>query len=262
MNKTHVRQSIAALLVLGFAASGCAVDANDAEPAQKVVVPSQEVFDYAPDGEVIDVPKAATPALAEKGSVTVPYGPTYTQAVTLAPNQSVSFSTSGGSVGVDPVLVLFVRHDNSTNWQTAFTTQVGTNTLAINDDTNGLHSSITYRNNRGVTLNARLMVFAYLDRIGTATLTGPGSPGTVTIAAGGFKLSAGAAGKAWTSGTTGGGDPWLFTFGETAGVGIGDGNWRDDKAAGVFDSEITGNHAKTMWYVANGWNAGTTTINN
>ena len=106
------------------------------------------------------------------------------------------------------------------------------------------------------------MVFAYHSTTGSVTLTDQtGARVAALVTAGGVELSAGTAGTAWTSDTTGGMDPWLFTFGPP-GAGTGDGNWEDDKTSSSRDSEIAGNHAKTMWYVAHGWNSGTTTINN
>ena len=264
MNKTHLRHSIASLLVLGFAA-GCAVDTDEPAAVEaKVAQPSAEVFDYAPEGEVIEVPKDTT-VLDAKGSWNSKFGSTYTQAVTIQPNQNVRFTTSGGTVGVDPVMVLFVRHDNSTNWQVAaeFTQRIGINTLAFNDDTAYPHSSINYTNNRGYTLNARLMVFAYRDSTGEVTLRNDvtGLTTTAQVAAGGWSQQPGTAGKAWTS-NSGGGDTWLFTFSGTPGAGVtGDGFWNDDKA-GYGDSEIQGVHQLPRWYVTHGFSTGTTTVNN
>ena len=265
MIKTHVRHSIAALLVLGFAASGCAVDTDESAPLEeKVAQPSQEVFDYAPEGETIEVPKQAA-VLDAKGSQVSKFGHTYTQSVVIDPNQTVSFKTSGGSVGVDPVLVLFNRTDGiaEIGLSTEYTKKIGINTLAFNDDSVGLHSAVTFTNNRGHRLNAHLMVFAYQDRTGTVTLTNNITGGTTTadVSAGGWQLPPGNTGKAWTS-NSGGGDPWLFTVSSTAVVGsAGDGFYNDDKA-GFGDSEIPGVHAEWRWYVANGWGSGTTTINN
>jgi len=267
MTKTHVRHSIAALLVLGFAAAGCAVDTDEsAAVGEKVAVPSQEAFDYAPEGEQIEFVKEK-PDLSAKGSITVPYAPAHTEAVTIGPFQTVTFSTSAGSAGVDPVLVLFKRHDNSTAFGTSpFQQQVGTVVLAVNDDfaAPDRNSRITYTNPQNNTLNARLMVFAWISSTGTTTLTGPTSATvkSVGVVAGGYTLAPSASGQAWTSGTTGGGDPWLFTFGTSPGNPQGDGNWQDDSPNGGLDSLISGNPNKSLWYVASGWNSGTTTINN
>jgi hypothetical protein len=261
MTKLHVRNSIAALMVLGFAASGCSAEVGDSpEVEEKVKVPSTQVFEYAPDGEEIDVPKSV-PALEAKGSVTVPFGVTHVQSITITPGQNVSISTSGGSVGVDPVLALFRRHDNSATFGgSPFTQQVGTTVLAINDDTNGLHSSISYTNNTGGTLNAFLMVFAWDNRIGTVNLSN--GQNNVQVVAGGRLMAAGSAGFAATTSTSPvGGDPWLFTFGEFPGHNVGDGNWNDDSPAGGRDSLISGNQPQTQWYVAHAYTgSGTTTI--
>lgn len=255
--KTHVRHSIAALLVLG-AASGCAVDMDESAPvAEKVAVPSQQVFDYAPDGDFEAVKATQEDPLEAKGSFSRPSGSTYVQPLTIGINQTVSFSTSGGSAGADPVLVLFRRHDNQTGFvEPPYNIQRGIQTLAINDDTNGLHSSISYRNTSGRVENAWIMAFAYSSSLGTVNLTGPSGTTVATLAAGSVRAS-GTAGSAWTSGSTN--DPWLFTFNVVA--GRGDGNWRDD-STGTVESSISGNTSLEMWYVAHGWTSGTTTINN
>jgi hypothetical protein len=266
MTKLHVRNSIAALMVLGFAASGCSAEVDSPEVEEKVVVPSTQVFEYAPEGEEIPVAKS-TPVLDAKGSITLPFGPTHVQAMTITPGQNVSISTSGGSVGVDPVLVLFRRHDNSNVFAASpYTQQVGTTVLAINDDINPFpdrNASISYTNNTGSTLNAWLMVFAYNTSTGTTNLSN--GQNNVQVVAGGFQLGAGATGQAATGNTNPtppSGDPWLFTFGTQPGHAVGDGFWQDDKAVGVRDSLITGNHAQTQWYVAHGFSSGTTTITN
>jgi hypothetical protein len=251
-----VRHSIGALFVLSLAASGCAVGSDAAPTGEKVVLPSEEVFEFAPEGVEINVEKAEQEdPLEAKGAFSRTFGPTYTQAVTIANGQTVSFSTSGGTVGVDPVLVLFRRHDNLAAFPVNYTERVGIQTLAINDDSVGIHSSITYTNTTGVTENARLMVFAWNNSTGQVNLSGVG---TVDVRAGSVRTS-GTAGQAWTTGSTGSGDPWLFTF--DLGFG-GNGVWNDD-SNGTFESTITGATSLTMWYVAHGWGAGgTTTINN
>lgn len=264
MTKTHVRHSIAALLVLAFAASGCAMEADESAAGeavgeQKVAVPSQEVFEYAPDGEEIQTVKATQEsALEAKGAYSRTYGSTYVLPLTIGIGQSVNYSTSGGSVGVDPVLVLFRRHDNSATFsEFPYTAQRGIRTMAINDDVSpgNLQSSISYTNTSGRVENAWLMVFAWANSTGTVNLSGVG---TVTVAAGSVKV-AGNAGSAWT--TNSGGDPWLFTFNTAPGD---DGNWEDDTSSNPVNREstIVGNTSKEMWYVAHGFNSGTTTINN
>lgn len=257
MTKLHVRHSIAALFVLGFAAAGCSVGSDPAPTGEKVVLPSEEVFEFAPEGAEINMEKTPQEdALEAKGAYSRTFGPTYTQAVTIAPGQTVSYSTSGGTAGVDPVLVLFRRHDNLAAFPVSYTERVGIQTLAINDDTNGWHSAISYTNNTGQTENARLMVFAWSNNTGQVNLSGVG---LVDVRAGSV-LTAGNAGEAWTSGSTGSGDPWLFTFDTSYG---GNGVWNDDIGGGVYESKITGATSLTMWYVAHGWGAGgTTTINN
>lgn len=241
-------------IVLSLAA-GCSVEALEADPGEKIAEPSVEEFAYAPDDETA-VGEKVTPddSLSPKGAYNRKYGSTYNTALTIANGQTVSYQTSGGTAGVDPVLVLFRRHDNSTEFAAwPYTQRVGIQTLAINDDTNGLHSSITYTNRSGRTENAFLMVFAYGDSTGKVTLSGVGE---VDVAAGSV-IAAGNAGRAWT--TNSNGDPWLFTFDVSA--GLGNGAWNDDSNGGR-ESEITSATSLTMWYVAHGWHSGTTTINN
>jgi hypothetical protein len=249
---------VGAVVLLAFSAA-CS-SAEEPAPGEKVIVPSEDVFEFAPDGAEVAVDKAVQEhGLEAKGSESRPFGTTFVQPVTIAPNQNVSYSTSGGSVGVDPVLVLFHRHDNSTEFSAfPYTQRVGIQTLAINDDTNGLHSSISYTNNTNITLNAYVMVFAWAGAIGQVELSGVG---LVNASAGSVKTS-GTAGVASTSGSTafGGGtpDPWLFIFDATPGQG--NGAWNDD-SNGTRESTITGASSSFMWYVAHGFNSGTTTIN-
>jgi hypothetical protein len=215
-------------------------------------------FEFAPDGEEVSTEKAIQEDdLVAKGSVSRPYGSTFVTPITIGVNQSVAFSTSGGSVGADPVLVLFRRHDNSTTFSAfPYTQRVGIQTLAINDDTVGLHSSISYTNTSGVAENAFLMAFAFGASTGQVVLSG--GFGLVNIAAGSVRTS-GTAGQASTSGS--GGDPWLFTF--DLSPGLGNGVWNDDVTSNPVNREslITGATSLTMWYVAHGFNSGTTTIN-
>jgi hypothetical protein len=247
------------MFLLAFAA-GCS-DAGESGPSDaKVAIPSDEVFEFAPEGAEVTGEKAIQEeGLAAKGSAARKYGSTHVQPVTIAPGQTVSYSTSGGTLNVDPVLVLFHRHDNSTTfggWP--YTDRVGIQTLAINDDTNGYHSAISYTNNTGITLNAHLMVFAWADSTGDVELSGVG---LVPVAAGSIKTN-GNAGVASTSGSVGPSgwtpDPWLFMFDATPGEG--NGAWNDD-SNGTRESTITGATSATMWYVAHGFHSGTTTIN-
>lgn len=271
MTKTHVRHSLTALLLLGFA-SGCTVETDESASAQepapvglKVAQPSQEIFEYAPEGEKFEWAKMPQEsALEAKGSYSRVYGGTFVSPVTIANNQTVSYTTSNGSAGVDTVLVLFRRHDNGTGFmEFPYTTQRGLQTLAINDDIvpgSNLYSSITYKNTSGRTENAWVMVFAWANSTGTADLTGFGN---VPVAAGSVKIS-GTAGTAWTSGSVrsdgAAGDPWLFTFDSSP--GLGNGNWEDDTTQTNRESTIVGNTSLTMWYVAHGFFNGTTNINN
>lgn len=263
MTKVQFRHAFGAISLLAFSAA-CSDAGEPAPVGEKVAIPSDQVFEFSPEGaESADstTPKSVREqALTGKGSVSLPFGNTYTQAVTIAPGQTVSFSTSGATSSVDPVLVLFHRFDNSTNFATyPYTDRVGIQTLAINDDTVGYNSAISYTNNTGTTLNARLMAFAYYNRVGQVVLNGVG---TIPIAAGSIK-DAGNAGNAWTSGSVSPvanpADPWLFMFDVTPGQG--NGVWNDDDPAGGRESIITGSTSNIMWYVAHGWHDGTTTVN-
>jgi len=245
------------MLLLALAA-GCASAVDSEMTGGKEVIPSDEVFEFAPEGEEVAVEKEVQDEdLAAKGSANVPYAQTFVTPITIGINQTVSYSTSGGSVGADPVLVLFRRHDNSTTFSAfPYTDRVGIQTLAINDDTVGWHSSISYTNTSGRVENAFLMAFAYGSSTGQVQLSG--GFGLVDIVAGSVKI-AGTAGQAWTSGSNG--DPWLFMFDITG--GLGNGVWNDDSSSSPINREslITGATSLTMWYVGHGFNSGTTTIN-
>lgn len=251
------RITFASLVALAFAASACggAQDSMESGDApRKVVQPIEEVFEYAPEGQEIVVQKEVDDPLRPKGSAVLPTGPTYTLPVKLNPGQSVTFSTSGGSVGVDPVMALFMRHDNSETFGAApWTQRVTLQTLAINDDTNGLHPSISYTNNQNRVVNARLMVFAYGSSTGQATLNN----GTVIDVVAGSVVASGTAGVAKTTGSVG--DPWLFTFDTVPNQG--NGVWNDDTTSSNTESTITGATSQTMWYVGYGWGIGSTTVN-
>jgi hypothetical protein len=257
MIKLHVRRTFGTVFMMAGFAVGCG--AADAGPNETGSLPGEEGFDFAPEGKDTASAKDAESAeLAAKGSANRPYGPGYTFPVTIAPGQTVSYSTSGGTSTADPVLVLFRRHDNSTNFGSPYTQRPGIQTLAINDDTSGYDSAISYKNNSGVTENARLMLFAYGGNVGQVTLSGVG---LVTFSAGSIKTD-GTAGEAWTSGSSGGADPWLFTFDAIAGQG--NGAWNDDDpAGGTYESRISSATSTTMWYVAHQYSSstGTTTIN-
>jgi hypothetical protein len=254
MNKTYVTSMLLLTLAAGCAS---AVESDDLTGG-KEVIPSEEVFEFAPDGEEVSTEKAPQEDdLVAKGSASRPYGQTFVTPITIGVNQTVAYSTSGGSVGADPVLVLFRRHDNSTTFSAfPYTERVGIQTLAINDDTVGVHSSISYTNTNGFTENAFLMAFAWAGSTGQVVLSG--GFGLVNIAAGSIRTS-GTAGQAWTSGSNG--DPWLFTFDLIPGQG--NGVWNDDVTSNPINREslITGATSTTMWYVAHGFNSGTTTIN-
>lgn len=245
---------VGCLAVVGYMA-GCSVETLDADPGEKVAQPSSEEFAYAPEeADAVAAKVAPDDSLSPKGAFSRKYGSTFTTAVTIANGQTVSYQTSGGTAGVDPVLVLFRRHDNSAEFAAwPYTQRVEIQTLAINDDTNGLHSSIGYTNRSGRTENAFLMVFAYGNSTGKVTLSGIGE---VDVAAGSV-IASGTAGRAWT--TNSNGDPWLFMF--DVSPGLGNGVWNDDSNGGR-ESDILNATSLPMWYVAHGWNSGTTTINN
>jgi hypothetical protein len=260
--KVHVRRTFGAVLMLAGAAAGCsgAEPGPDGQPG----LPGEEDFEFAPHSEPTSDKQARADELSAKGSSNVSYGPAYTIPVTIAPGQTVTYSTSGGTDTQDPVLVLFRRHDNSTNFGSPYTQRPGLQTLAINDDISppARDSSIIYQNLSGTTENARLMLFAYGSNVGEVTLAGSGlSAAVVSFDAGSTKAS-GTAGVAWTSGSTGGGDPWLFMFDDIPGQG--NGAWNDDDpAGGTYESRIAGATGAYMWYVAHQYSTstGSTTIN-
>lgn len=253
----NVMTVLGSALVLSLIA-GCSVEAvGDELSAEGAADPSAEAFDYAPEGEEVVVEKVEPDdSLSPKGSAARVVGSTFNIPVTIPPNQFVLYTTSGGSPGVDPVLVLFKRHDNSSNFSVApYTQRVGLTTLAINDDyqQGSLHASIGYANNTGQTINARLMVFAYGNSTGTVTLSGHG---TVNVRAGSIRASA-TSGTVWTSNSSA--NPWLFAFDDLSGQSNAVHN--DDTSTSNTESTIQGVPSIPMWYVAHGWGTGTTAIN-
>ena len=255
MFQLHVRPTFVAVFMLAGSTVACGAEGGSEDPTSET---AEKGFDFAPDATELSAEKDVESAeLSAKGSANRKYGPAFTVPVTIAPGQTVTYSTTGGSNAVDPVLVLFRRHDNSTNFGAPFTQRPGLQTLAINDDTNFRDSFISYKNNSGVTENARLMLFAYGDATGQVTLSGHG---LVSFSAGSIRTS-GNAGVAWTSGSSGGADPWLFTFDNVPGQG--NGAWNDDSPLGTLESRIDNATSAEMWYVAHQYSSstGTTTIN-
>jgi hypothetical protein len=241
---------------------GCAVDAGDSEEAGgtklKVAQPSTEQFEYAPAGMEFEAAKQ-TPddSLSPKGSASRKYGPTYLKALTIPNGGQVGCYTAGGSVGVDPVLALFRRHDNQHKTY-PYTEQVWVQSLAINDDTTDRHPYLSFTNTSGSTLNAYLMAFAYGNSTGTVDLWCTGSTmETITIGAGSIHTTVGS-GTASTSGSNG--DPWLFMIEDTSLSWWS--WWNDDISSSNFESSFNYQGGQRgVWFIANGYNSGTTTIN-
>lgn len=265
MIKAHVRHPIVGMLALAFAAGGCSNASESASAGdlqQKVAEPVTQVFDYAPEGAAPKAKQVPDEALIAKGTANLPFASTFSQAITITNGQTVTFETTNGSSGVDTVLVLFKRCDNSTTFDPSpYTERPCVTTFQVSDDwdypTHGRYSKIVWTNNLGYTQNAHLMGFAYNSSTGTADVT---SFGTQNFVGGTLKLQ-GNAGTAWTSGsTTSPGltpDPWLFTFNP---LGGSDGAYNDDSNGGR-DSTITGATSNQMWYALSGFNTGTTTVN-
>jgi len=262
MTKAYVRYSFAAAAALAFAAAGCS-NASDGdgntEAGFKVAEPDTQVFDYAPEGAALKAKQVPDAALIAKGATSLPYANTFHAALTITPGQTVTFETSNGSAGVDTVLVLFKRCDNSTTFDPSpYTERPCVTTFQVSDDfdwpAHGRYSRINWTNNLPFTQNAHLMGFAYNFSTGTADVTGFGTQSFV----GGTLQLQGNAGKAWTSGSNG--DPWLFTFNPNGGS---DGAYNDDTSSNPVNREstITGATSLTMWYALSGFNAGTTTVN-
>lgn len=265
----HVHHSIVGILALAFAAAGCSNASDSAgtgDLQQKVAEPVTQVFDYAPEGAAPKAKQVADEALIAKGTANLPFAPTFSQPITITNGQTVTFETTNGSAGVDTVLVLFKRCDNSTTFDPSpYTERPCVTTLQVSDDwdfpTHGRFSKIVWTNTLGFTQNAHLMGFAYNSSTGTADVTGFGTQSFV----GGTLPLQGNAGTAWTSGSTstsGTPDPWLFTFNVTA--GSSDGAYNDDTTPGGVthrDSTISGATSLQMWYALSGFNTGTTTVN-
>lgn len=249
-------------LGLSLAAAACGdADQLDVEATEDA---SAESFEYAPNeidaDAVIDAKAEEEADLTGKGSMTLPRGTTFYTPVTITNGRTMQWTTTEGTDGVDTVLVLFRRHDNSTTFVgSPWTEKVGIQTLAINDDYgDGNYSSISYTNTSGRTENAWLMAFAYSDRTGIARINGTINYGRRYFTAGGLKKSS-TAGQAYT---TGGDDPVLFAFDSEA--GLGNGAWNDDDPlGGTLESRIQGLTNLSMWLVPvaiAGRTAGTSTV--
>lgn len=230
-------------------------DAGDVP--RKVAQPSTEHFDYAPEGGEFQSAKSVPDdSLSPKGTANRKYGYTYMRPISIPNGGIVGCYTAGSSVGADPVLALIRRTDNLFQ-TTPYTEQVSVQTLALNDDSNGRDSYLSFSNNTGGTLNAYLMAFAYGNDTGTTQLWCTGSTvENITLAAGSLRTVVMSA-TAYTSGS--GGDPWLFLIDE-APFSSG-GGWNDDSPSSRESSFPYYGQARMSWLVANGWNSGTTTIN-
>jgi hypothetical protein len=242
---------------------GCSADAgssDDTEGELKVPQPSTEQYDFAPPGAEFQAAKVEVDdSLSPKGSATRKYGSTFMKAISIPPNGIVGCYTANGSAGVDPVLALIRRHDNQ-HKTTPYTEKVWVQTLAFNDDAapGDLHPYLSFNNTSGGTLNAYLMGFAYGDSTGTADLWCTGSNvESMTLGAGSLKVTA-SSGAASTSGSNG--DPWLFMIDET--LLSYNSDWNDDTTSTNRESSFNyQGPSRTVWFVANGWHSGNTTIN-
>jgi len=248
---------------LAFAVAGCSGEAPVGEGSD----PNPKAFEFAPESTA--KPAAAKPkpgdGLVGKGSATVPFGPAIMASVSIAPGQTVSYTTSqvSGAPTVDTVLALFMTFDNATFLQPGGV-RVGIQTLAVQDDISwpsNPYSSLSYTNNSGQTQNAYLAVFGYGNSIGPVQLSGVGQ---VEVKAG-STVGSGTASAAFTNGSSspsGGPDTWLYMFDYTPGQGNGAFN-DDNPLGGTNDSRISDATSSFMWYVASayGSSSGTTTIN-
>lgn len=251
-------------IILGLSLAAAACGDADQLGVEAGEGASAEAFEYAPDemdaDAILDAKAEEEADLTGKGSMTLPRGNTFYTPVTITNGRTMQWTTSEGTDGVDTVLVLFRRHDNSTTFvSNPWTDKVGIQTLAINDDYgNGYYSQISYTNTSGRTENAWLMAFAYNDRTGIAKISGTINYGNRYFTAGGLPRSS-TAGQAYT---TGGDDPVLFAFDSTA--GLGNGAWNDDDPlGGTYESRIQGLTNLSMWLVPvalTGRTAGTSTV--
>jgi hypothetical protein len=261
----HIKQtftSATGLAVMTFLA-GCSGNVDTgvdvASDGQTLKVPEKttEHFEYAP-ADVSFTSAKARPIqdLSPKGSVVLTRGYTFMKPISIPPEGIVGCYTAGGSVGVDPVLALIRRSDNQHQY-TPYTDRVVIETMAINDDSFERHPYISYSNTTGQTRNAFLMAFAYGNATGTVDLYCTGSDTeTIQVAAGSVLTY----GSSSTVTTSGGGDPWLFMLDNTP--GWYNGVWNDDTTSSNYESTITNAVTGTlMWYVANGYNSGSTTVN-
>lgn len=244
-------------------AVGCSADVGSgaeesADAGIKVPQPNTETYEYAPAGVEFEAAKVEPyDGLSPKGSVNLKYGSTYRKEISVPANGVVGCYTAGGSVDVDPVLVLFRRHDNQFK-TTPYTEHAWLQTLAINDDSTGRHAYLSFTNTGGTPLNTYLMAFAYGNATGTVDLHCTGyAMETIQVTAGSLRTTA-SSGTASTSGSNG--DPWLFMFDETPLSYWSD--WNDDTTSTNRESTFSysgGN--RPVWFVTSGFNTGTTTVN-
>jgi hypothetical protein len=261
MNTKSALSSVGCVVYLALAAAGCSADAGGEgeDGAWKVAEPPPAQLQHAPVADVLGPKQVPDDSFSPKGSATRPFGNTYMTPVSIPGGGQVACYTTGASPSVDPVLVLFRRHDNQ-HKTTPYNEQVWVQTLAINDDVvggapNDRNSYFSFTNTSGGTLNAYLMAFAYGSSVGSVGLWCTGAPSqNVTLAAGSV-LTVGSSGTASTSGSSG--DPWLFLFDEPLSYW---GNWNDD-TNGLESSFSYSGGNRTLWFVAHGWGSGTTTIN-
>jgi len=237
-------------LFVSACSAGMDGEAIDEEKAQAMA----EDFDYVPSAEEENTPVMSMEDVAKgdelvgKGSIGVTRGFTWYERVDIANGATITYETTGGSDTIDPVLVLFMRTSpwNSTQWiASPYQQKVGIRTLAVNDDTSGRNSKITWTNNQGQTIHAWVMGFAYNNRTGNLTVKKNGSSiGSKPFASGSARVSS-TAGEVYT---TGGGDPVLFAF-ERYLDQTDNGAWNDDDPNGGTDSRIVGFTNRSMWVV-------------
>lgn len=260
-----MRTSVAILGLVGagslsILAAGCAAEpisekeAAAMEEDERKIAAAAEDFEYAPTEEALAEISAANERgkdepLVGKGSDDRNRGFTWSEAVVLQLNETVTFETANGNDTIDPVLVLYMRHSpwNSATWVGyPYNEKVGITTLAQNDDTSGRNARISYTNNTGNVLNTWVMGFAWANRVGSLPVYKNGAYiGDKPFTSGSIRVYS-SAGQVYT---TGGGDPVLFAFDTFAGSGAGNGAWNDDDPNGGTDARITGYTDKLMWLV-------------
>jgi len=263
-NRFDLVWATGAAITLALIAGGCAL-ADEGDEA-KVQEGATEAFEFAP--EVVDPPQSKEvedDGLTEKGAVSRQRGAIAHIPLTISGTADLVCETSNNTW--DPVLALVRCEGNVHCWpydEVTWEGQQKITTLALNDDYSGLNSKVTY-NPGNWEQNIYVLGFAYGNSVGTADITC--KVGSTVVASGNYSFRGGSAKDYSCTGgsaiTTGGGDPMMIGIDSV--IGGGSGRMNDDidycPSGCNRESHLLDLSGTAMWYVFNGYNEGTTTLN-